>query len=209
MNEKRLFYYIQGGIRGPVCVYRRMIIVDLLYPSGPLRRRELYVLSVRFGALLASRRIAFYGYVRLRHGFKGCCFSFHSDSTQARRIALITTIMTAGNITTERPLARSPSSPTHSHHHSFSVPTPALLESLAGGAHYSGVKIDHDASKARRNSHGKPSNHLEVKADHKKVIEDLQELYSCRPTVEIFERRWRPDAIFEVRDYSFSIQSGK
>ena len=95
------------------------------------------------------------------------------------------------------------SSPTFS----FSVPTPALLESLAGGAHYSGVKIDHDTSKARRNSHGKPSNHLEVEADHKKVIDDLQELYCCRPTLEIFERRWRPDAIFEVR-YPFNILQG-
>lgn len=94
---------------------------------------------------------------------------------------------------------QSPGNPTlahHSSHFSTNFPTPALLGSVAPGAHYAGVKID--TRKIRHNSAGTPSNHLEIKGDHLKVIEDLQELYCCRPTTEIFSRRWRPDAQFEV-----------
>lgn len=100
-------------------------------------------------------------------------------------------------------LAGSPPSPTLTYHPSlFSghIPTPALLESAAGGAHYSGAKIEHDTRRLRRGSSGRRgSSVLEVKGDHKKVIQDLNELYCCRPTREILERRWRPDAIFEAR----------
>ncbi|KZP20886.1 hypothetical protein FIBSPDRAFT_1044669 [Athelia psychrophila] len=93
---------------------------------------------------------------------------------------------------------QSPGNPTlahHSSHFSTNFPTPALLGSVAPGAHYAGVKID--TRKIRHNSAGTPSNHLEIKGDHLKVIEDLQELYCCRPTTDIFSRRWRPDAQFE------------
>jgi hypothetical protein len=31
-----------------------------------------------------------------------------------------------------------------------------------------------------------------------RIMADLKELYCCRPSKEIFERTWRPDAIFEV-----------
>ena len=105
---------------------------------------------------------------------------------------------TAQPVHHERP--RSPGNPTlthHTSHFSTNFPTPSLLESVAGGAHYAGVKID--TRKIRRTSAGVPSNHLEIKGDHRRVIEDLQELYCCRPTPEILARRWRPDAQFEVR----------
>jgi hypothetical protein len=94
----------------------------------------------------------------------------------------------------------SPPSPTQTYHPSLfagHIPTPALLESAAGGAHYSGAKIEHDIRRLRRGSSGRRSSFLEVKGDHKKVIEDLNELYCCRPTREILERRWRPDAVLE------------
>ncbi|KAF7978134.1 hypothetical protein HWV62_1573 [Athelia sp. TMB] len=103
---------------------------------------------------------------------------------------------TAQPVQSERP--RSPGNPTLTHHTSHfntNFPTPSLLESVAGGAHYAGVKID--TRKIRRTSAGVPSNHLEIKGDHRRVIEDLQELYCCRPTPEILARRWRPDAQFE------------
>lgn len=32
---------------------------------------------------------------------------------------------------------------------------------------------------------------------YKDVLEDLQDLYECRPTRTIMERRWRRDAVFE------------
>jgi len=100
----------------------------------------------------------------------------------------------------ERP--RSPPSPTLTFHPSIlpaNIPTPALLESVAGGAHYSGVKIERDTSKIRRSSSGKHTSHMQIKGDHQQVLDDLTELYCCRPTREILERRWRPDARFEVR----------
>ncbi len=97
---------------------------------------------------------------------------------------------------------RSPSPPSQTFHSSIlphSIPTPALLESVAGAAHYSGVKVDPEALKHRRASMDRRSSANEpVKADHQRIMADLKELYCCRPTVEIFERSWNKDAVFEV-----------
>ncbi|KAJ7172703.1 hypothetical protein C8R46DRAFT_894566 [Mycena filopes] len=97
---------------------------------------------------------------------------------------------------------RSPSSasngdPTQTHHYSIlpTVPTPALVESVAGGAHYSGSNIE--PLKHRHSSHDRPDTHTELKADHHRVLEDIRALYECRPTPEIFHRSWHPDAVFE------------
>lgn len=102
----------------------------------------------------------------------------------------------------------SPPSPTQVYHPSLfpaHIPTPALLESAAaGGAHYSGAKIEHDIRRIRRGSLRRGSSYVEVTGAHKKVIEDLNELYCCRPTREIFERTWRPDAVFEARSSTVS-----
>ncbi|KAK0483440.1 hypothetical protein IW261DRAFT_1561265 [Armillaria novae-zelandiae] len=96
---------------------------------------------------------------------------------------------------------RSPSPPSQTFHSSIlphSIPTPALLESVAGAAHYSGVKVDPEALKHRRASMDRRSSANEpVKADHQRIMADLKELYCCRPTVEIFERSWNKDAVFE------------
>jgi len=76
------------------------------------------------------------------------------------------------------------------------MPTPALVESVAGGAHYAGVKVDTETLlKHRRNSSLKQ--HTEIKNYHQRILEDLTELYCCRPTREIFERSWNRDAEFE------------
>jgi hypothetical protein len=99
---------------------------------------------------------------------------------------------------------RSPSLnlPTITHHASINVPTPALVESVAGAAHYSGIKVDPGMLKRRHSSHERRMSHGEVKADHERVLEDLKELYCLRPTWEIFDRTWRKDAVFEA---SFSL----
>ena len=115
---------------------------------------------------------------------------------------------------------RKPRSPTHSPSHSVhlrprspspprqtfhppsiipSVPTPALLGSLAGGAHYSGIKVDGDTTKRRRRSSVQRESSLgEISGGHQRVVDDLNELYCCRPTVEIFDRTWRKDGQFQV-----------
>ncbi|KAF8964020.1 hypothetical protein BDZ97DRAFT_1817578 [Flammula alnicola] len=93
---------------------------------------------------------------------------------------------------------RSPSPPTQTFHPSIlprSVPTPALVESVAGGAHYAGVKVDSDTILKHRRSSVR--HHTELNHDHERILDDLTELYCCRPTLEIFERSWSKDAEFE------------
>ncbi|KAG5645808.1 hypothetical protein DXG03_005149 [Asterophora parasitica] len=100
--------------------------------------------------------------------------------------------------------ARSPSPPTLTYHPTIlPLPTPALVESVAGAAHYSGIKLDHETSlHRRRSSHEAGDVHTELKESHKRVLKDLRELYECRPTTEIFERSWNVDAEFESQQYT-------
>ena len=98
-----------------------------------------------------------------------------------------------------RQATRSPSPPTQTFHPSILphlVPTPALVESVAGGAHYAGVRVDADSSVRHRRSSTSQS-HTVLKHDHQRILDDLTELYCCRPTLEIFERSWNPEAEFE------------
>ncbi|TFK42914.1 hypothetical protein BDQ12DRAFT_677006 [Crucibulum laeve] len=96
---------------------------------------------------------------------------------------------------------RSLSPPSQTYHPNIlprSVPTPALVESVAGGAHYSGVRVDSDVVlKHRRSSSHSAQKHTDLKCDHERIMKDLKELYCCRPTLEIFERSWNKDAVFE------------
>lgn len=107
----------------------------------------------------------------------------------------------SGSSNASRP-PRSPSPPTQTYHSSIlprSVPTPALVESVAGAAHYSGIRVDPvSAGKHRRRSSDHHKSHVDVKADHHRVMADLRELYGCRPTLEILQRSWHKDAVFEV-----------
>ncbi|KAF9009352.1 hypothetical protein BDQ17DRAFT_1235600 [Cyathus striatus] len=111
------------------------------------------------------------------------------------------TVRYSSSDSASRPLSpRSPSPPTqtyHPPHLPIPIPTPALVESVAGGAHYSGVRVDSDAVlKHRRSSHSSHK-HTQLKCDHERILNDLKELYCCRPTLEIFERSWNEDAVFE------------
>ncbi|EAU88187.2 hypothetical protein CC1G_03859 [Coprinopsis cinerea okayama7 len=102
--------------------------------------------------------------------------------------------------TSTGPPPRSPSPPSQIFHKSLSippVPTPALLESVAGAAHYSGVPVDGSTGKRRRRSSARPTDVKNLKPDHQRVLDDLKELYCGRPSVEIFERSFRKDAVFE------------
>ncbi|THH08572.1 hypothetical protein EW146_g8950 [Bondarzewia mesenterica] len=109
---------------------------------------------------------------------------------------------------------RSPSPPSQTRHSSIFphpiIPTSALFQSVAGAAHYSGVDpIRERALSARSKTSGeyqrdargikrrRRNSIVEEHADHSAIVEDLKELYEGRPTMEIFERRWRQDAVFE------------
>lgn len=98
---------------------------------------------------------------------------------------------------------RSPSSasssgePTQTHHHSLlpTVPTPALVESVAGAAHYSGSNVE--PLKHRHSSHDRTESHEANQKRVDAVLADVRELFECRPTPEIFARSWHKDAVFE------------
>lgn len=92
-------------------------------------------------------------------------------------------------------------SPSQTFHPPFlPFPTPVLLESVAGAAHYSGSCVNPDAVMKRRHSDPEQLEvHTELKCEHERVLNDLKELYCARPTMEIFHRSWMPDAIFEVQ----------
>ncbi|KAF9264885.1 hypothetical protein L218DRAFT_862445 [Marasmius fiardii PR-910] len=97
--------------------------------------------------------------------------------------------------------ARPASPPSQTFHPSIlprSVPTPALVESVASAAHYSGARVDTETTAHRRSSsQRRSSSHHDVKEEHRKVLEDLKELYECRPTTELLKRSWDENAVFE------------
>ncbi|KIJ44359.1 hypothetical protein M422DRAFT_30497 [Sphaerobolus stellatus SS14] len=93
---------------------------------------------------------------------------------------------------------RPPSPPTITRVHSptVSIPTPGLLLSVAEGAHYSGLPR-HSKSERRRASFGPGISEASLSRARRQVIEDVKELFSGHPSVKIFERSWRRDAVFE------------
>ncbi|KXN82524.1 hypothetical protein AN958_02375 [Leucoagaricus sp. SymC.cos] len=98
------------------------------------------------------------------------------------------------------PPPRSPSPPSIIHHPQIlphAIPTTSLVESMAGAAHYSGAKVDSGMAHQRRKSFTANELHTDLKDQHARVMNDLTELYCCRPTAEIFEKTWRKDATFE------------
>ncbi|KAJ7273490.1 hypothetical protein B0H12DRAFT_1089645 [Mycena haematopus] len=90
--------------------------------------------------------------------------------------------------------------PTQTHHHFIlpTIPTPAVVESVAGGAHYSGSNVEQpELLKHRHSSHDRPSSHTDLRVDHERVLADIRSLYELHPSPEIFKRSWHPDAVFE------------
>jgi hypothetical protein len=90
-------------------------------------------------------------------------------------------------------------SPTMTYHRpTLHIPLPIsdIIYSAAGGAHYSGAPVSDDDDDEVVSSPGKPSPPMDDTI-RDRIMADLKELYCCRPSKEIFERTWRPDAIFE------------
>lgn len=87
---------------------------------------------------------------------------------------------------------------THSWHGSSGIltnlPTPGMLASLAGAAHYTG-NPKYTKQEAMRASFG--SKKVVLEGRRKQTVEDVVELFCAHPSLEIFDRSWHPDAVFE------------
>lgn len=98
---------------------------------------------------------------------------------------------------------RSPSPPSQTYHPSGIIPkmpTPALVESVAGAAHYSGANVGTDTLTKRHSTSGprQSESHTQLHSDHQRVLDDLKEMFCARTTLDILDRTWSKDAVFEV-----------
>lgn len=101
-----------------------------------------------------------------------------------------------------RPSSSPP--PTITYHHSSTllpIPAPQIAQAAVGGAHYSTMYTSHHT---RRRSSGSDGLHRTSQSagdaeesDRRRIVDDLNELFCCRPSIDIFKRTWRHDAIFE------------
>ncbi|KAI0721530.1 hypothetical protein C8T65DRAFT_630277 [Cerioporus squamosus] len=106
--------------------------------------------------------------------------------------------------TTGAPRSKSPS-PTITYHHPHLPPFPTsdLLGSIASGAHYAGALQSHPddpplhARLWRARSHDRSGEDPSVESRYQEVMQDLENLYACKPTLEIIQRRFRADASLE------------
>ncbi|KAI6109890.1 hypothetical protein F5141DRAFT_1215345 [Pisolithus sp. B1] len=99
-----------------------------------------------------------------------------------------------------QPTSSSPR-PTITYHHSptlLPVPPPQIAHAAVGGAHYSTMYTSQHARR-RSSSGGKPRRASQSARDvedseRQKIVDDLNELFCCRPSIDIFKRTWRHDA---------------
>ncbi|PFH52362.1 hypothetical protein AMATHDRAFT_140239 [Amanita thiersii Skay4041] len=92
----------------------------------------------------------------------------------------------------------SPPPPVITHHPCLlPVPTSDFVQSVAGAAHYSGSKLNAESPQPRRESLPVGDTPTDITAAHQHVLDDLHELYCCRPTPEILSHTWRIDAELE------------
>jgi hypothetical protein len=101
----------------------------------------------------------------------------------------------------------------------------SLTNSAVGGAHFGGVdpvkerrlsrsmsdrrsSLSHGHGPAQAHAHGDHRRLSVIRQDrhpltaaevHAGVLADIQELFECRPSADIFERRFVRNAVFEVR----------
>ncbi|EUC64194.1 hypothetical protein RSOL_437140 [Rhizoctonia solani AG-3 Rhs1AP] len=122
------------------------------------------------------------------------------QSSSTRRLSFtLTRTGTRHSDRTGRRLSTTSSHATaHSWHGSSGVlanlPTPGMLASLAGAAHYTG-NPKYTQQEAVRASFG--SKNVVLEGQRKQTVEDVLELFSAHPSLEIFERSWHRDAVFE------------
>ncbi|KAI0253954.1 hypothetical protein BJV78DRAFT_1190536 [Lactifluus subvellereus] len=126
-----------------------------------------------------------------------------------------TTLTPPSPSSTLHPLPQPPSPtlnlPSHIYHSSLlprSIPTPALLDSVAGGAHYSGVESLNQRrrslrgqSQAQRGEPNSPRRQSIAPAGpnllHLAVMDDLKDMYEGYATKQMLQRRFRKDAEYE------------
>ncbi|KAI0078152.1 hypothetical protein K474DRAFT_1641989 [Panus rudis PR-1116 ss-1] len=113
-----------------------------------------------------------------------------------------TTTTAPSSSTTPAPPAhehQQPPSPRPSTSHrrpSFSFPTPHLVDSIAGGAHYAGgIPVHHSTTGEPHVNGDDPTAEHHIK--HRQVLKDLEEVYCGRVTLDILLRRFRREAEFE------------
>ncbi|KAI5124532.1 hypothetical protein M0805_003056 [Coniferiporia weirii] len=92
----------------------------------------------------------------------------------------------------------TPFPPSQTFHPSFMPKPSSPIRSVAAGAHYSGAKVHHRRSDVQRASFGSgDSSEAQLSERCTQILDDLDELYACHPSPEIFRRSWREDAVFE------------
>ncbi|KAB5592568.1 hypothetical protein CTheo_3963 [Ceratobasidium theobromae] len=74
------------------------------------------------------------------------------------------------------------------------LPTPGLLSSLAGAAHYTGNPRYSQQEAVRANFGLKE---VVLVGQRKQIVDDVLELFSAHPSLEIFDRSWNRGAVFE------------
>lgn len=121
-----------------------------------------------------------------------------SSSTRRLSFTLTRTGTRHSDRTGRRLSTTSSHATTHSWHGSSGIlanlPTPGMLASLAGAAHYTG-NPKYSQQEAVRASFG--SKNVVLEGKRKQTVEDVLELFCAHPSLEIFDRSWHRDAVFE------------
>ncbi|KAI6006042.1 hypothetical protein EDD15DRAFT_2384668 [Pisolithus albus] len=102
-----------------------------------------------------------------------------------------------------QPSSSSPP-PTITYHHSptmLPIPPPQIAHAAVGGAHYSTMYTSQHshrrASSGDRPRRASQSAGEMEESERRRIVDDLNELFCCRPSIDIFKRTWRRDAVFE------------
>ncbi|CAE6445725.1 unnamed protein product [Rhizoctonia solani] len=122
------------------------------------------------------------------------------QSSSTRRLSF--TLTRTGTRHSDRTGRRLSTTSSHATAHSWhgssgilaNLPTPGMLASLAGAAHYTG-NPKYSQQEAVRASFG--SKNVVLEGKRKQTVEDVLELFCAHPSLEIFDRSWHRDAVFE------------
>lgn len=94
-------------------------------------------------------------------------------------------------------LVHSPSSASHHTPHMPQIPTLGLLTALPGAAHFSSGTADVPAHEKFRPTFADGEDRTLLDPVRQRILDDTLALFCAKPTLEIFERHWRADAVFE------------
>lgn len=85
----------------------------------------------------------------------------------------------------------------HTTNHGLNMPTPGLISAMAGAAHFSSGTTDIPAHQKFRPTFADGEDRTKLDPVRQAILDDTLQLFCARPTLEIFERHWRMDAVFE------------